>query len=231
MKKKKSLLILLLFSIIIQINSQEKRNLNFKIDSLENLKKDLNKKIEELNNVKKGIEDEILSIKSKIEKSKIEKDSLKYHYTVALNFNGGLKDEPGIFGNKIIEIEKNDSIKIYNWYKKYYFKASYKGKVGYVFEEGIKIDKKLIEYIVENLKKNDTKLAYLVDEYGLKLAYKLNSGSYWRGMTKKMAIDGVGKPDEINKTTGSWGIHEQWVYRKKNIYLYFENGKLTSYQD
>lgn len=231
MKKNKALFILLTFFTIILINSQNKENLNIKIDSLENLKKELNKKIDELNNDRKRIEDKILSIKSEIEKSKIEKDSLGFHYTLALDFNGGLKDEPGIFGNKIIEIKKNDSVKVYNWYKKYYFKASYKGKIGYIFEEGIKIDKKLTEFIVNNVRKTDTKFAYLIEEYGLKLAYKLKSGTYWRGMSKKMAIDGVGKPDEINKTTGSWGIHEQWVYRKKGIYLYFENGKLTSYQD
>lgn len=50
-------------------------------------------------------------------------------------------------------------------------------------------------------------------------------------MTDKMAKASLGNPDDINKSTGSWGVHEQWVYSKKDIYLYFENGKLTSIQD
>ena len=37
-----------------------------------------------------------------------------------------------------------------------------------------------------------------------------------------------GDPKKINKSVGSWGVHEQWVY--ENQYLYFENGKLASFQ-
>jgi hypothetical protein len=45
-----------------------------------------------------------------------------------------------------------------------------------------------------------------------------------------MAIISLGNPIDINKTVGSWGVHEQWVYNN-NMYLYFENDKLTSYQN
>jgi len=57
----------------------------------------------------------------------------------------------------------------------------------------------------------------------------------------------IGFPYEVNKTTGVWGVHEQWVYthystliyctihNDENIhkydYLYFENGILTSWQN
>ena len=44
-----------------------------------------------------------------------------------------------------------------------------------------------------------------------------------------MALISLGKPDDINRTVGSWGVNEQWVYGRN--YYYFENGKLTSYQD
>ena len=50
-------------------------------------------------------------------------------------------------------------------------------------------------------------------------------------MTDDMARESVGKPDDINRSTGSWGVHEQWVYSQRKLYLYFENGKLTSTQD
>jgi hypothetical protein len=49
------------------------------------------------------------------------------------------------------------------------------------------------------------------------------------GMTKKMVMDSWGEPNNINRTVGAWGTHEQWIYEEN--YLYFENGILTSFQD
>lgn len=58
------------------------------------------------------------------------------------------------------------------------------------------------------------------------------------GMTVEQAILSVGSPNEINRSVGSWGVHEQWVYNRgvrvggvRGFYLYFENGKLTSWQE
>lgn len=48
------------------------------------------------------------------------------------------------------------------------------------------------------------------------------------GMTQKQARLSWGEPDKINKSVGSWGVKEQWVYGYQ--YLYFSNGKLTSFQ-
>ena len=62
------------------------------------------------------------------------------------------------------------------------------------------------------------------------------------GMTKIQAIKAWslsnnkpgGVPYRINTSVGSWGKHEQWVLNPFSIYsqtyLYFENGKLTSWQ-
>jgi len=51
------------------------------------------------------------------------------------------------------------------------------------------------------------------------------------GMSKQEVLDSNwGSPEDINKTTGSWGTHEQWCYGGRN-YLYFENGILTSIQN
>lgn len=44
-----------------------------------------------------------------------------------------------------------------------------------------------------------------------------------------MARESLGKPETINKTVGSWGVHEQWVYG--DTYLYFENNVLKSYSN
>ena len=50
-------------------------------------------------------------------------------------------------------------------------------------------------------------------------------------MTKEQATDLLGYPNDNNRSVGSWGVHEQWVYEAQGVYLYFENGILTSYQD
>jgi len=68
-----------------------------------------------------------------------------------------------------------------------------------------------------------------IKKYGQKTYNKLKEGHYWIGMNREMATISLGSPNEINRTVSSWGVHEQWVY--DNIYLYFENGKLTSYQN
>lgn len=49
-------------------------------------------------------------------------------------------------------------------------------------------------------------------------------------MTNAMARESWGLPEDINRTVGAWGVHEQWIY-PGNVYLYFENGILTSWQD
>ena len=56
------------------------------------------------------------------------------------------------------------------------------------------------------------------------------------GMTKDQVMLSWGQPDDINRTVGSWGVNEQWVYKKSRDmsnwkYLYLKNGRLTSWQD
>jgi hypothetical protein len=51
------------------------------------------------------------------------------------------------------------------------------------------------------------------------------------GMTPEEVIaSSWGKPQSINRSTYSFGVHEQWVYGSRN-YLYFKNGKLDSIQN
>lgn len=62
----------------------------------------------------------------------------------------------------------------------------------------------------------------------------IKNGKIRIGMTKEQARLSWGEPNSINRTVGSWGVHEQWVWEYKyssNTYLYFENGILTSFQD
>jgi hypothetical protein len=50
------------------------------------------------------------------------------------------------------------------------------------------------------------------------------------GMTKEQVVLSWGKPKDIHRHVGRWGVHEQWVY-SDNVFLYFENDILTSWQD
>jgi len=59
-------------------------------------------------------------------------------------------------------------------------------------------------------------------------------GEVFMGMSTKQVLYSWGKPDDINRTVGSWGVHEQWVYDRGDYssqYLYFEDGELNSWQD
>lgn len=55
------------------------------------------------------------------------------------------------------------------------------------------------------------------------------------GMTKNQVRLSWGDPTDINSYGGSWGIMEQWIYgdvlNGGAVYLYFDNGKLESWQD
>lgn len=58
----------------------------------------------------------------------------------------------------------------------------------------------------------------------------IQEGKVRRGMSDKECELSWGKPDDINKTIGSYGVHEQWIYGNQS-YLYFENGVLTTIQN
>ena len=54
------------------------------------------------------------------------------------------------------------------------------------------------------------------------------------GMTEAMVTATWGQPGDINRSVGSYGVHEQWVYgdtTTERYFLYFENGVLTSWQE
>ena len=55
------------------------------------------------------------------------------------------------------------------------------------------------------------------------------------GMNQKEVEGILGKPRNINKTAGKYGVHEQWCYGSvlngTDKYVYFENGILVSWQE
>lgn len=50
------------------------------------------------------------------------------------------------------------------------------------------------------------------------------------GMTYSEVRLSFGKPDRINDTNTQYGTHSQWVYEDV-IYVYFEDGKVTAWQN
>lgn len=88
------------------------------------------------------------------------------------------------------------------------------------------IDKKENEILkIQKKKRQDD----LFKKYGSSIGQKILDGKIWIGMTSEMAKDSWGLPTKNNRTVGSFGVHEQWVY--SSSYVYFENGILTSWQD
>lgn len=66
-------------------------------------------------------------------------------------------------------------------------------------------------------------------KYGEMNFKRMMKGETWIGMTETMFLEMKGKPEKVNRTVSSSGAKEQWVYGYS--YYYFENGKLTTWQD
>lgn len=96
------------------------------------------------------------------------------------------------------------------------------------------VAKQLVEYAKrvaeEDKKKEEQRKAYLIKKYGSATGENIFEGKVWIGMKDSLAKESWGDPEDINRTVGSWGVREQWVYSNEN-YLYFENGVLTSWQN
>ena len=65
----------------------------------------------------------------------------------------------------------------------------------------------------------------------------IRNGNNILGMAYAEVVASIGKPYHINRTTGSYGIREQWVMCAPNSmrdrrygYVYFENSKVISWQ-
>lgn len=95
-----------------------------------------------------------------------------------------------------------------------------------------KYGKSFAEYLNALSYKEIEKFERLAPKYGKDIAKLMLEGRVKLGWNKQMCRESWGEPDDINRTIGSWGTHEQWVYGEYDCsYLYFENGVLTSIQN
>lgn len=134
-----------------------------------------------------------------------------------------IRNEPSPFGEIIGYVPKGDIIKVFSYYKDGYWQVEKDSLNGYTSEQYIAKN----EQMKSSLKNRER--STLIKKYGQNIVNKIDNHQIWIGMTQTMARLSIGNPKDINSSTGSWGVHEQWIYN--NRYLYFENGKLTSFQN
>jgi vacuolar-type H+-ATPase subunit I/STV1 len=78
-------------------------------------------------------------------------------------------------------------------------------------------------------KKQEARRQTLIAKYGNSIGDKLSRKEIWLGMAKELVRESRGEPSKVNRSIGSWGEHEQWVYPNANLYI--RNGILSSWQD
>jgi hypothetical protein len=148
---------------------------------------------------------------------------------------------------KVIKIDNNEYLKIQSIYNNEI--------IGYILNADVEIDSKLQseinrrseerersyqEFIKEKKRIEQEQLTkerkaeleqrrkILTAKYGSTIANRLINSEIWIGMTIDLAVESLGSPDSINETVSARGKDHQFVYT--NLYLYFHDGVLTTYQ-
>ena len=210
---KRTIFIILLFMNLNVLFCQ-----NQEVEILEKTKEELIIKKNLINDSIKKIAIRINFLNSKIE---TETENLIFTETTTRS-DAKIRNKAASFGDIIGDISKGQKVKVYDFVDNYWLieKDSLKGYTSemYLFEN----------YEMKKLKKKHDKNE-ITKKYGESIANKILNHRVWIGMTPDMARLSIGNPLKISKSTGTWGVHEQWIY--KNKYLYFEKGKLTSWQD
>lgn len=83
------------------------------------------------------------------------------------------------------------------------------------------------------LKKKEHSVSKAFPDISQRLRNLIVYGDIEIGMTKEMVLFSWGYPVDVNRTVTASNVHEQWVYGDlwDQVYLYFDNGILTTYQD
>ena len=213
------------------------------LTELKNKREKVLSQIKILTDSVKNIDLKINTIKSSEIQKLVSDSTLK----ATVRSGAKLKKTGSPLGELITTLTEDKEVVILD-YKDDYFGVCTDSICGYMSELWIKRNGKISAFVKskeeekrklkrlqreQKLKEQKAEYAELekkyIKKYGQKTYNKLKEGYYWIGMNKEMATISLGSPNDINRTVGSWGVHEQWVY--DNLYLYFENGKLTSYQN
>lgn len=177
----------------------------------------------------------------------LEAKSLKLKCIVSKNTY--LSSKPDFSGEKIIDVVENDAVLLIDITESGYLYVAFQDKKGYLLKNEVYnsnelesvFNSKMLFYNTESQKRDSIvidsikeqikiKNAQYIRKYGKELGSLILQKKVKIGMTSEMCVEAWGKPNDINRTTGSWGTHEQWVY-DNDCYLYFENGILTTIQN
>lgn len=226
--------------------AQSVDELHYKIDSLQIEKEKFQKQVTILTTELNKIDDSIKKYSSVINRLELNETFNSGFYVKTNNNNATIYNSPSVAGLALTKVNAGDSILVFNWYEKPFCKVKYHDYTGFMstyYLEDNELLKSLISSraalqtkgssltsIMKNVPVDTSRLNSLTKKYDGNIAWKIIRHEYWIGMTTEMARDSLGSPADINKSIGSWGIHEQWVYSHE-VYLYFENDKLTSYQN
>lgn len=211
----------------------------FSIPSLCQTVNDLNQVLDSLKSQKKLISNELDRINQKILKvnwdivNAYAQKKLQDGLEIYAKYSTYLYEDRGTWTTILDTIPPNTALLTYELKKNYYL-VHFDTLVGFVFSQDVESPEeyaKRIKKVKNRKEQQDKRKMEIIRKYGEEIAEKLFNGYYWLGVTDKMARVSLGMPNDVNRTVGSWGTHEQWIYDKYEIYLYFENGKLTSYQD
>mgnify|MGYP000011740977 FL=1 len=150
-------------------------------------------------------------------------------FTVKLSMDAKFKEEPSPLGKVISNISRNETLRIKYDYGSDYLITEYKGKSGYIHSMYFRTLPPQLQKQINNWKE-DKRLIRLRKRWSVSTARKIIDRKIWIGMTDEMTRESLGRPKDINRSTYSFGVHEQWIY-PNNKYLYFEEGILKSWQD
>jgi len=217
----------ILFWYVNITQGQDINQIDFKIDSLKQVESTLKLQLQNIINQISELNQKKLILSTKI-------DTVKTTVETKLRINGKLKDAPSVFGKTIIDLKQGEKVIIISYEQDDYYKVKSGDYIGFLsamyLEPNPELEKqKKSREKKEQVKKEKERKEYLIQKYGDRFADKILAKEIWIGMTKDMLIESWGEPQKINRTVLLDRIHEQWIY--PNVYIYFENDILVSWQD
>jgi hypothetical protein len=233
---KKIFVILYIVLITSKAFSQDIVKLQKSLDSLKVLKETYQQKMLEINNVYSKIERRIVQTRF---------DQSKGDPFYSVGSSGIYKNPDGT--DLIVILNRGSMVKVLDQNSENY-KVAYNDVTGWILKAALiskaEYTKKRNDAIAEFQKKRKAdslalvadknyaakRKAEILKKFGSTSGQKILAGKIWLGMTAEMARESWGAPYDINRSVGSFGVHEQWVYRN-DVYLYFEDGILTSWQE
>ena len=187
-------------------------------------------------------------LKLLVEKHKIEPEIAKKKKEIELNKNwvipltANIRETNSTNSPVIDKLERGNYVFIQensnNWYRVFYSGPKYVSQVNSIselhdaYKKGWIYKNLLSSSKINKLYYSDKRRwRFVEDNPNIPTKFKkaIKEGKLMLGMSKAMAVAIWGRPNDINRTVGSWGVHEQWIYG--GTYIYFKNDVLTSWQD